>query len=212
MALACSTYCLYTGFRLRFRLTLGTKWQPVALPLKHQQGCDTPRDCKQYGYYTCRFHKTRLLLITTPTTGHIHFYTHTDFLAWSIKNCSLRVCFNSLNRVTVLWNARILWPQCSRFLLSTYRGHATLVVHGSPKFIYSRKSVTQGDPVFMFFIRWLRYLLVDLSQRPIPGLRYGMPMVQPVLLNWLTYLYGLIGWDSWAQILAITLNHVSCTW
>ena len=56
-----------------------------------------------------------------------------------------------LNRVTALWNARILWPQCSRFLFNTYRGHAALIVHGSNEYLFSREGVTQGDPLSMLF-------------------------------------------------------------
>ena len=53
--------------------------------------------------------------------------------------------------MTALWNAPILWPQCSRFLFNPYHGHATLVVHGSPEFIYSREGVTLGDSLSMLF-------------------------------------------------------------
>ena len=59
--------------------------------------------------------------------------------------------FNSLNRETALWNARILWPSCSRFLFKTYRGFASLFVAGADEVIYSREVTTQGDPLALFF-------------------------------------------------------------
>ena len=59
--------------------------------------------------------------------------------------------FNFLKRVTALWNAHVLLPQCSRFLFNTYRGHAVSVVHGSNEYLYSREGVTQGDPLSMLF-------------------------------------------------------------
>ena len=59
--------------------------------------------------------------------------------------------FNSLNREAAFWNARVLWPRCSRFLFNTYRGFASLFVAGADEVIYSRDGTTQGDPLTMFF-------------------------------------------------------------
>ena len=59
--------------------------------------------------------------------------------------------FNSLNRETALWNARILWPRCSRFLFNTYKGFALLLVAGADEVMYSREGTTQRDAQAIFF-------------------------------------------------------------
>ncbi len=57
--------------------------------------------------------------------------------------------FNSVNRVSGLWNARYLWPRCSRYLFNTYRGYSSLWVNGHSDPLLSREGVTQGDPLSM---------------------------------------------------------------
>jgi hypothetical protein len=61
--------------------------------------------------------------------------------------------FNAVNRAAALWNARILWPRCARFIFNTYRGFAFLLLQATEDtsvVILSREGVTQGDPLSMF--------------------------------------------------------------
>ena len=69
---------------------------------------------------------------------------------WGVLLVDARNAFNSVNRVAILWNARILWPRCSRFIFNTYRGWAPLVIAGGKSIVYSKEGVTQGDPLSMF--------------------------------------------------------------
>ena len=59
-----------------------------------------------------------------------------------------RNAFNSVNCVAALWNARIVWPQCSHFLFNTYWGYARMFVHILGQFMLNREDVMQGDPFF----------------------------------------------------------------
>ena len=56
---------------------------------------------------------------------------------------------NSVNRVTALWIARVMWPHCSRFLFITYHGYTSLLLHDENKGLLSREGITQGSPLSM---------------------------------------------------------------
>ena len=85
--------------------------------------------------------------------GAIHavcesFDLHSDD-GWGVLLVDARNAFNSVNRVATLWNARVLWLRCSRFLFNSYRGYATLLIQGSDHFLPSKEGVTKGDPMSM---------------------------------------------------------------
>ena len=57
--------------------------------------------------------------------------------------------FNSISRSVALWNARVLWVRCSRFLYNSYRGFAILIIKGTSEVLLSKEGVTQGIPSAM---------------------------------------------------------------
>ena len=88
--------------------------------------------------------------------GAIHgmkelFSTHQDQgSGWDVLLVDAGNAFNSLNHAAMLLHAHVLWPPCAHFLFNTYRGWSVLVLRGSFTFLYSKKEVTQGDPLSMF--------------------------------------------------------------
>ena len=72
--------------------------------------------------------------------------------------------FNSINRVSLLWNVRVLWPRASRFIFNTYRGWAPLVVRGSEDVLFSREGIIQGDPLSMFLYAIATLPLIEQTQ------------------------------------------------
>ena len=70
-------------------------------------------------------------------------------LGWGLLLVDATNAFNSVNRVVALWNARVLWPRCSRYLFNTYQSYASLLLQDSSKSLLSKEGVTQGDPLSM---------------------------------------------------------------
>ena len=87
--------------------------------------------------------------------GAIHAMTdlYNEFASnsWGFLLIDAVNALNMINRTTALWNARVLWPRCSRFLFNTYRGYSMLILKDTKECIYSKEGVTQGDPLSMFF-------------------------------------------------------------
>ena len=72
--------------------------------------------------------------------------SHSLPTGWGVLLVDASNAFNNLNRAALLWNDRILWPHCSRFVFNTYCGWAPLIMRGSEELLFSCEGVTQGDP------------------------------------------------------------------
>ena len=84
---------------------------------------------------------------------------------WGVLLVDAANAFNSINRLALLWNARVLCPRCSCFLFNTNRGWTPLILKGSPVMLYS-KGVTQGDPLSMFLYAVSTLPLIRLIKHP----------------------------------------------
>ena len=94
---------------------------------------------------------------------------------WGVLLVDAANAFNSINRLALLWNARVLWPRCSFFLFNTYRGWAPLILKGSPVMLYSREGV-KGIPCPCFCMLLVLSLLSDRLSTQGLVLRFGMLM------------------------------------
>ena len=56
---------------------------------------------------------------------------------------------NAFNHIAALWNVRIIWPLCSRFLFNSNWRYAGLFIERSNPFLFSKEGVTQRDPLSM---------------------------------------------------------------
>ena len=61
----------------------------------------------------------------------------------------LKNAFNTISRGAALWNTRVLWSRCSRFLFNSYRGFALLIIVGTSIVLLGKEGVTQGVPSAM---------------------------------------------------------------
>ena len=60
--------------------------------------------------------------------------------------------FQTISRAAALWNARVLWSRCARFLFNSYRGYALLIIKGTSATLLSKEGVTQGVPSSYFLV------------------------------------------------------------
>ena len=78
--------------------------------------------------------------------------------------------FNSLSRPAALWNCRVLWPRCSRFLFNSYRGHAVILFQsqstGQLHVLLSQEGTTQGCPLAMLMYAIGVYPLISRLKDP----------------------------------------------
>lgn len=68
---------------------------------------------------------------------------------WGILVINASNAFNPLNWIVMLLNVHRPWPHCTQFVFNTYRDLPVLVMQGHSEFLFSKDSVTQGDPLTM---------------------------------------------------------------
>lgn len=71
---------------------------------------------------------------------------------WASITVDADNAFNRMHVAPALWQARLLWPRCARFLFNMYRGYSTLFMYhksGRVTTLLRREGITQGDPLSM---------------------------------------------------------------
>ena len=132
------------------------------------------------------------------------FLQHGASSGWSALLVDASNAFNSLNRVALLWNVRVLWPRCSRFVFNTYCGWATLVVRGSQEYLYSMEGVTQGDPLSMF-LYVIGTLLFDSFSKEYYSCSCAMLLIRLRVVSWFMI---LLNWMLFSSLgVSVVCNH-----
>ena len=98
------------------------------------------------------------------------FDNHSDE-GWGVLMMDASNAFNSINRFALLWNSRVLWPRCSRFLFNTYQGWAPLILKDTAEVLYSKEGIVQGDPLSMFIYAMATLPLVNQLDHPQHGVQ-----------------------------------------
>ena len=73
---------------------------------------------------------------------------HYGFLLIDARNA-----FNELQRISLLYHVRHLWPRAAKYVYNCYSHHSTSIVrslNGKVFTVYSQEGIVQGDPILMF--------------------------------------------------------------
>ena len=65
---------------------------------------------------------------------------------WGLLLVDANNAFNSFNRIAAIWNTRIQWSLCAKYVFNTYHGYAPLVVQTehNAEFIFSKEGVAHA--------------------------------------------------------------------
>ena len=124
---------------------------------------------------------------------------------WGVLLIDASNAFNLLNWIAMLLNIHKLWPCCSHFVINTYCGWPVLVLHGHDEFLYSKESVTDPLPMFVYVVATLPlvHYLRDANRSK------GMWMTPQLVVCLGICMTGLLSFVPMGQHLAIFLSLLS---